>query len=362
MCNSFLFGTWVTRIPDIKEALGLTDAELGLALLGAPIGALSIMTFAGWIISKLAVGKTTVLSSFLHISSIPLLGLANSFWTLALALFFFGFSNAIMDISMNASSAFAERSLKKAIMATCHGMWSFGAMLGAGLGSVIVGYTYNTLLHLILVTLVVLFAMIGLSKTLWSIREQRHVEEKVFALPSGTLLWLAIMAFCILISEGGIADWSAIYMRDAIGANAYYVGFAYAGFSLLMALGRMTGDAIIPKIGKKPIVIYGGLIAAFGLAIALIFSEPMIVIIGFSIAGIGYSCIVPVLFISAANQPGYTSGTGIAAVTTFGYSGFLVGPPFIGFLSEEFGLTIGMTFILFCSLLVSLLAMRIKFK
>lgn len=360
--NSFMFGNWVTRIPDVKDALGLSEAELGLALLGAPIGALFIMPISGWVISKLGLGKTVVLSALVHSLSLPVLSLAGSFWQLVGALCFFGFSNALMDISMNASAAITERNLKKAIMSTCHGMWSFGAMLGSALGSVVVGSSSNTILHLSFAGGFIFIVLLVLMPTLLPIQEPRQAGDKVFALPKGALLLLALMAFCIMISEGGIADWSAVYMRDVIMANPYYVGFAYAGFSLMMAIGRMAGDAIIPRFGKKSVVVFGGLISGIGLTIALLFSQPILVIIGFSITGIGYSCIVPVLFMSAANEPGYASGTGIAAVTTLGYSGFLIGPPFIGFLGEHYGLTIGMTFILFCSLMVSVVAMAVKFR
>lgn len=361
-CNSFMFGNWVTRIPDVKNALNLTDADLGLALLGAPIGAMCIMPLSGWVISRLELGKTLVLSSLLHMLSLPLLALAGQFSTLALALFFFGFSNALMDIAMNASAALVERQQKQPLMATCHGMWSFGAMLGSGLGSIVVGFTPYTFYHLAIVAVIAILVLFFLSSRLWPIHEPRQVGDKVFALPKGSLLMLSVMAFCILLSEGGIADWSAVYMREEVLASPFLIGMAYSGFSLLMAVGRMAGDAIIPKFGKKQVVLVGGLIAVVGLGAALLFHDPAIVIAGFSMAGFGYSCIVPVLFISAANEPGYAAGTGIAAVTTFGYSGFLVGPPFIGFLAEEYSLTIGISFILFCSFMVSMLAIVIKFR
>lgn len=361
-CNSFMFGNWVTRIPDVKSALNLTDADLGLALLGAPVGALCIMPLSGWVISRLQLGRTLVVSSLVHMLSLPLLALASGFGTLTLALFFFGISNALMDIAMNASAALIERQQKRPLMATCHGFWSFGAMLGSGAGSLVVGLTPHTFYHLTIVALIAILVLFTLATRLWQIHEARQSGDKVFALPKGALLLLSLMAFCILLSEGGIADWSAIYMRDEVLASPYLIGLAYSGFSLLMAVGRLAGDAIIPKVGKKQVVFAGGIIAVVGLGAALLFHHPAVVIAGFSLAGFGYSCIVPVLFISAANEPGYAPGTGIAAVTTFGYSGFLVGPPFIGFLSEQFTLTIGLGFILFCSFMVSMLAIVIKFR
>ena len=361
-CNSLLFGNWITRIPDIKDAIGLSEGELGLALLGAPIGAMCIMPLSGWIIARFDLGRTLVASGLAHVLALPLLALSDSFWGLVVALFFFGFTNAIMDISMNATAAAIERKHKRAIMSTCHGMWSLGGMAGAALGSVLAGLEISTVIHLALVAAAIFIMILLLSGSLFRIKESRNLGDKVFAWPRGPLLLLAFMAFCILLSEGAIADWSAVYMRDVVVADAYLVGMAYAGFSMLMAIGRLTGDSIIPRLGKKHVVLYGSLLSVIGLFIAMFFEAQMLVIIGFSITGLGYSCIVPVLFISGANQPGYTAGTGIAAVTTLGYAGFLVGPPLIGILAEEYGLTMGMWFVLFCSLMVSVLSITTKFR
>ncbi|MEQ9022407.1 MAG: MFS transporter, partial [Pseudomonadales bacterium] len=359
---SLLFGNWITRIPDIKDAIGLSEGELGLALLGAPIGAMCIMPLSGWVIARFDLGRTLVVSGLAHVLALPLLALSDSFWGLVVALFFFGFTNAIMDISMNATAAAIERKHKRAIMSTCHGMWSLGGMAGAALGSVLAGLEISTVIHLAFVAAAIFIMILLLSGSLFRIKESRNVGDKVFAWPRGPLLLLAFMAFCILLSEGAIADWSAVYMRDVVVADAYLVGMAYAGFSMLMAIGRLTGDSIIPRLGKKHVVLYGSLLSVIGLFMAMFFEAQMLVIIGFSITGLGYSCIVPVLFISGANQPGYTAGTGIAAVTTLGYAGFLVGPPLIGILAEEYGLTMGMWFVLFCSLMVSVLSITTKFR
>lgn len=352
----------MTRIPSIKDALSLSESELGLALLGAPVGALFIMPFSGWLIARFDLGKTVWFSAFVLALSLALLSLANSFWSLTLALVFYGFNNSVMDISMNAAAAVTERNVKRPIMSTCHGMWSTGAMIGSGIGSLLVGFGLSTFAHLVGTSVCIILLLVLFRKHIFRYQEVRKAGDKVFAIPNLTLLLLALMGFCIMVSEGGIADWSAVYMRDTLQANAFLTGIAYAGFSLLMAIGRMFGDALIPRFGKQYMVLWGGLLSTVGLSLALVLGTPIMAIIGFSIAGLGYSCIVPVLFMSAANEPGYSSGTGIAAVTTVGYAGFLAGPPFIGFLAEAYGLSIGLGFIVLCSLLVSLLSFTVKFK
>jgi len=360
--NSFMFGNWVTQIANVKLDLGLSEAELGLALLGAPIGALSLMPFAGYLIERLHLGRATVIAGVFHSLSLLGLAFADSIWSLTIGLFGYGLTNSLMDISMNAGASQVEKNIKKPIMSTCHGMWSLGAVLGSLSGSVAIGEKIDVSAHLTLISICVTAFILFAGKNIWTLRETKVFGEKVFAFPKGMLLVLALMAFCILLSEGAIADWSAVYMKESLHAEGYLVGMAYAGFSFAMALGRFLGDAIIPKFGQGKVLKLGSVIAAFGLLLAILFQNPYMVIVGFSIAGVGYSCIVPILFIAAANQPGYTAGTGIAAVTTLGYSGFLIGPPVIGFLAESFGLPFGIGFIMFCSGLVSVLAIMLKFK
>ena len=340
----------------------MTDADLGLALLGAPVGAMMIMPISGWIIAKFKLGKVTWISSLFHLASPILLSLAPNFYFLVFGLFYFGFTNALMDISMNAAAAATERKALRPIMSTCHGMWSLGAMLGSAIGSLFLGLGFSVWVHLISLTLVILVVVAVLHRAICAYEEETSAGDKVFAMPNLSLLGLAFMAFCIFLSEGAIADWSAVYMTESLMSNPFLVGLAYSGFSLLMAIGRFSGDNLIPKFGSQKIVIVGGILAFLGLGLTLIIEDSIFAIVGFSITGLGYSCIVPVLFSSASREPGYTPGTGIAAVTTIGYTGFLMGPPFIGFLSEMVSLGFGLGLVVILSGMVSLLATFIRFN
>lgn len=360
--NSFLFGNWITRIPDVKNALVLSEMDLGLALLGAPLGALTVMPFAGWVISRLEPGRAAILFGALHALSLYFLGLPGDFWMLLFALYFFGITNGIMDIAMNSSASIHERFTPHPIMSTCHGLWSIGAMLGSALGSVAAGAQVGVDQHLLVVFVVTTLLLLLLSRSLSSLTEVDAAAKKKFAFPTGLLLLFAIMAFCVMVCEGAVADWSSVYMAEVVQADPYLVGIAYSGFALCMTIGRLWGDAIIPVMGRKRVLQLGGAIAVVGLSVALFQSSPWIVIGGFSIAGLGYSCIVPVLFSAAASTPGYTAGSAIAAVTTIGYTGFLVGPPFIGFLAEWFGLANALSVLILCSLMVTVLALVGKFK
>jgi MFS family permease len=360
--NSFLFGNWVTRIPTVKNILDLSEIDLGLALLGAPLGAMLMLPFVGWYIARLGAGPATLHSALIHFAVMILPAYAENFWHLALIMVLFGSSNALMDISMNSAAAATEKKLGKLIMSSCHGMWSIGAMAGSLMGSIMIGLGVSLKMHLFLIVTLLIGLTLVLHKSIKNYREERKPGEKIFALPKGPLLILAIMAFCIMASEGAIADWSAVYMDETLNSSPFLTGIAYAGYALLMTLGRFSGDAIIPVLGQEKVVKWGGATAAAGLGGALLIGTPAAAIFGFSLAGLGFSCIIPVLFSSASMQPGYSPGTGIASVTTIGYTGFLVGPPLIGFLAEMFSLPVGLGFVVFCSAMVSILAVIAKFK
>lgn len=353
--NSILFGNWVTRIPDIKTKIGLSDAELGFALLGSPLGAIIIMPVSGWLIARLTLSRATLISLFLFVSVSYLPSMVTSMWGLTFVLFVYGLTNAFLDISMNAAAAIVEKDRKYPIMSTCHGMWSLGAMIGSLMGSMFIGFGVAPHIHLPTAAILIALAVFFIAGNILKFKDD-HTQGHVFAIPSKALLGLALIAFCILLNEGAIADWSAVYMKETLNSNPFLIGLAFSGYAMLMALGRFLGDALIPRFGNRRIVVAGALLAVFGLSLALLLANPYVAIFGFSLVGLGFSCIVPVIFSVGANTPGMSAGAGIAAVATMGYTGFLAGPPIIGFISEFYGLTIALSLVIVLSLLVALLA------
>ncbi|MFY0689033.1 MAG: MFS transporter [Cyclobacteriaceae bacterium] len=360
--NSFAFGNWVTRIPDIKYALDLSDAELGLALLGAPIGSVLTMPFTNWISSKLKLGRATLIFAVLYSMNLIFLPLASSQWILFGALFVFGATMAVMDVGMNAIAVLVERNHKKHIMSTCHGMWSLGAMIGSAFGSLILSLEWQVYHHMLVTTGFLLFILLLIMPKVLNFQDESGSKQHFFTFPNGTILILSLIGFFILLSEGAIADWSAVYMREVLSSDVIWIGMAFSGYAGFMAIGRFGGDFIIPKMGKKFVVVTGGILSGITLAIALISANTAITLIGFSLVGLGFSCIVPVIFSAAANEPGFNPASGIAAVSMFGYTGFLAGPPIIGFISDSYGLTSALLMVAGLSLLVALIGAAIKFR
>lgn len=358
--NSIMFGNWVTRIPDMKAALSLSASELGMTLLGMPVGAVLIMPLCGGIINRLGLGRATTLSTalFMLTASLPAFGFDKL--SLTAFLFFYGMSTAFMDIAMNAAAAVTEKQRNYPIMSTAHGMWSLGAMVGSGMGSIFVGYGVHPKLHLVSVVVILFVITLFLVSVMLRYRDEEAGSGHAFALPTKGVLGLAFLAFCIMLNEGVIADWSAVYMSESLESGPFYTGLAFSGYALLMAIGRFSGDMLIPRLGNRRIVVSGALVAFLGVLTALLVKSPIVAIIGFSFVGLGFSCIVPVLFSASAKTPGLSSGAGIAAVATLGYTGFLIGPPFIGWLADATSLSLAMGVVAVLSLTVAVIASKIR--
>ena len=358
MTISTLFGSWVTRIPDIKTMLNFDEGTLGLSLLGMSIGALLMMPFSAWVMSKFGTGKTMFIGVIVATFTMALPAFATSFWSLVALLFLAGLLHGLTDVAMNAAAAAIEQTQKIRILSTCHGMFSLGGMLGAVLGSYLAGLGVSVQMHLMSVSIFMIVVVLLFSKTLLNVEDVETEEGKLFVLPSGALIGLAIVGFVIMMGEGAVADWSAIYIRDYLNGSAAIAGLGFAGFSLTMAIGRFTGDSIIPKYGSKAIIQFGSILGAIGLAAVIFIPNIYVAIAGFTIIGLGFSCVVPILFSAAAKVPGVVPGTGIAAVTTSGIFGFLIGPPSIGMIANQFSLT----FAYGCMMVLVIIAIFISIK
>jgi fucose permease len=153
---------------------------------------------------------------------------------------------------------------------------------------------------------------------------------------------LGAVSLIALMAEGAMGDWSAVYIRMDLGAAASTAAYGFAAFSLTMAIGRLTGDRLVARLGAVAVLVGGALIGAGALGAAVIAAHPMAAVIGFAGVGLGLSNIIPIVFSATGRLPGLAPGIGIAAVSTTGYFGFLAGPPLIGLVAEVSSLPIGL--------------------
>jgi MFS family permease len=359
--NSIFFGSWITRLPDIQDRLGIGEGELGLALLGVPLGSVSVMPFISYFIQKYGAGRVTVFISliFCIVSTLPVF--APSHLGLFVILTMVGVITGSMDIAMNAAAAIVEEQKGRPIMSTCHGLWSLGGMVGAASTSVLAGFFIpgKAQMPVLAVLLFILSAL--LSATMIKVRETTVKKTRIFVLPRGILIGLALIAFCVMLGESAIMDWSTIYLRKSLNTEVILAGMGFAGFSFTMALGRFYGDVLVTKWGSRKLVLIGLVIAITGVFSALVIQNSIVAILGFTLAGFGFSGLVPAVYISSAKVPGVSAGEGLASVASLGYFGLFVGPPTIGMIAEEYGLNLGLGVVIVLLSIAFFITNRIKF-
>jgi MFS family permease len=358
--GSLLLGIWVAALPAVKQRLGFSDGGLGLSLLLAPAGSITGVFLSPKLFSRLPVGKWLlaghILQSLLYVAQVT----AQSrifFWLLLFATGLAGFLNGV---AINAVIDGIEKKYHRRIMSSCHGMYSLGGGVSAGLAGVFYMVHVPDYAQIITVAAAIIFVLLMLRPQLLSHTRLIHSGSSLAA-PPATIIGLAFICFVTFMGEGCIADWSAIYLRESLHGTAALASLGFAGFSVMMALGRFNGDSLVPKTGPKKIVIAGSLIAAAGFTLVVAFPFHATAIAGFTLVGLGYSCIVPILFSAAANVPGVSAATGLAAVASGGLIGFLLGPSIIGMLAETVNLATGLAFVLVLSLISAFVAGKNKF-
>jgi MFS family permease len=358
LVHGLVVSTWVSRIPAVQAALELNNGVLGLTLLGGAVGAVCTIPFAGWLITRYGSKRVTALSSIAFCIGVTLPGLAVDAVSLAAAMLLFGSTAAAMDVSMNAQGVEVEKALGRPTMSRFHGMFSIGGMAGAGIGGVIAAHGIRPLAHFASGGLICLVAVLIVSPML--LEHQPHAAPTAHRLPlrkiPRVLLALSAIGFCILLSEGAMADWTAVYFRQVLNAGPGIAAAGYAVFSAAMAVFRLLGDLITARLGPLRTVRTGSLVAACGLFSALCMTAPSLALPGFAAAGAGFSVIIPLVFGSGGRVESVSPGAGIATVTGIGYIGFLVGPPTIGFLSQLFTLRYALGVVVACCLITAILS------
>ena len=345
LVHGLVVSTWVSRIASVKSALHLGDGALGLALLGTAIGSVTAIPLCGALVVRRgsrAIARWTAAGFCLSLLAIPL---AYDTASLFAALLFYGAMAGANDVAMNAQAVATEKLLGTPTISRFHAMFSIGGIAGAAAGAFVAGRGVPSAAHLIWAALI--FLAFALSATPLLADTRNGAVATGTGRPSLRQLPMALFAlsaigFCIFLSEGAIADWTGVYLKQVLNASAGLAPVGYAVFSAAMAIFRLAGDAITLRIGRAATIRYGGAIAAAGLSFALLVNSPYWALAGFAAAGAGFSSIIPLAFAAGGRIPELSEGAGVATVSGLGYLGFLVGPPAIGFLSELTSLRVGL--------------------
>ncbi len=353
--NGAMIGTWIAHIPWLQDELGVSKATLGLCLLCMAAGGLISMPLTGQVLDRRSSASVTRAATLVFCLMLPLPLLATNAYMLAAILFVFGAANGAMDVAMNAHGVAVERSLAKPIMSSLHGGWSLGGFAAAGLVVISGAAGVDPRLESLVGGVALWLAALWITTRLGSASSHSEVGTG-FALPSRAVLLIGGLCFLVMMTEGGIADWGGIYLRQDAGASTAAAAMAFTGFSLGMAIARLGGDVLNARLGAGRLLRGGMTLVAIALGALLLVGEVAPAVVGFTLCGLGIANGVPLLF-SAAGRLDPPSPS-LAAAFTLGYTGFIVGPPVIGFLADQFGLPRTLSLLLFAALAVVALGGR----
>jgi MFS family permease len=355
LANGYIFGGWAPKIPEFAARLGLDSAGMGLMILVFGIGSLSMMPVAGALSAQRGSGAVVRIFAIAFIPALLIIALVPNVVTAVIVMFYFGGTMAAMDVAMNANAVAVEKSMRRAIMSSCHAFWSLGGLIGAASGGFLIAQ-FGSTVHALVSTVVAA----GLIAVAWPsvIADKFHHpsgEKQKLTLPRNPLPWLVgVMALFSMVPEGAIIDWSAYHMRQDLGASVTLAGFGFAAFSFSMAVMRFAGDLVRDRFGAVRTLRACTVIAIIGMLIVGFSTDPYVSLVGFAICGIGISNMVPIAFSMAGNMPGVNPSVGLSIATTLGYSGMLVAPSLIGFVASHSGF--GVVFIALPVLLLVVLA------
>ena len=370
-----MYASFAVRIPAVKEQVGASSAALGLALLGLSAGAVATMLLAGALCRRFGSPRITMISCALLSATLVLPALARSATMLGLLLAVFGAAYGCLNVAMNSVAVDMVAALRRPVMPGFHAAWSFGGLAGAALGGLLAPHL-SPVRHLFLIALAGLLvsgvaghilltcgsllrqaATASADQTASAGRASQdgtRVSAWRGTLRTGRAVGLfGLIALCAAYDEGAIGDWGALHLRQDLGAGAGLAAAGYAAFALAEASGRLSGTALLERLGRTPVLILGALTACAGMLVASLAPDVWLALAGFALTGLGLANLFPVAIARAGLLAG---SSGVALTSTFGYSGFLLGPPAIGFLAGMFGLRAGLTTLSFLALSAAVIA------
>lgn len=350
------FGIWAGHIPALKQKFQLSDSALSIVLLAVAAGSIVSMPLAGQAVRHFGSKRCIAVSVACYGVCLVAIALAPSLILFVLAALLFGAAKGGVDVGINAQAVVVEQCYGRPIMSSFQALWSVGGFAGGFLTSAALGLGSTPPFNLTSIgALILLLDLFCYSPLMHDASSSSREPEstKRFRLPGRALLAVAILTFISLFCEGVLQDWAAVYMRQVVIVPVWVAAVAYAAYSTAMAVGRFSGDRIVALFGERFVMRLSGALIIAGLATALLVPRPVFAIAGFAVAGLGNSNLVPILFTAAGRDPILGPGPGIAAVTTVGFLGFLVGPAVIGLMSKYFGLSVALSLLTLLSLITA---------
>lgn len=355
------FASWASRIPDIKNALDLSDAALGGILLSLPIGQFFALALSGYLVTHYGSRIVLITTSILYPATLLLIGLAPSPILLIVALLLTGFFGNIYNIAVNTQAVGIEALYGRSIMASFHGLWSLAGFTGGLIGTFMVARELTPFQHYWFINgITLILTCLFVKSTLPRDAKTDQAKPKLFVKPDKTILILGVLAFSCMICEGTMFDWTGVYFEKIVNTKKEFVQFGFVAFMSTMAGGRLIADLLIMKLGAKRMIQISGIMIFTGITILVAFPYFIPSIIGLLIAGFGVSSVVPLSYGLAGQSKTMPAGQALAAVSSLGFLGFLIAPPLIGFISEGYTLRVAFALIALMGLVVVFLSEKVK--
>jgi MFS family permease len=345
MCG-LVFGTWSASIPSVRVALGLDEAQLGSIILCFSIGVIFGNPASVQAIRRYGIFRSAAVSLLCSVLAFTCaVGVFSKTATIC-ALIFGGFAFSILNIAMNTAASWHEETTKTRIMSTCHGIWSVGAMVGSAVCSAVLSFGVQSFWWFLGGILSICSVAVMASARGMRLHAQPNQssaepgQKPKFEWPNALLWGIILVSMCTNLTEGTMADWSAIFMRDEVGAAVWLEGWGFGIYAFFMATTRFFGDYFLKRYPAHTILKYGGLIACTGFMLAVWTQTAVPTLIGFGMIGAGVALGAPILYGASARVPGMAPGTGLATMNSFAMVGFLSGPALIGFLARSTSLPV----------------------
>lgn len=382
-----VFATWSARIPDIKQALSLSDAALGTVLFFFPLGQLVSVPLSGYLVQKY--GSRALLScvALLYPLSLVGIGLMPTAAALAGMLFLLGSVANLHNLSVNTQAVGLEKLYGRSIMGTFHGLWSLAGFVAGLTSSFLAVRHVAPLWHFCGVLGLGLLAVATLHRFLLpedlsadandadtagketagqSAKGTENLKEKatfnIFKGMDRYLALLGFLAFGCMLCEGSVYDWSAVYFEQSLQVDKAWIRAGYTGCMLAMAAMRFLADGLVNRMGAVKVVRISGFVIAAGFLTAVLFPYLIPATIGFTLVGLGVSSVVPICYGMVKGSSAMSAGRAINAVSTIGFFGFVAGPPVVGYISEWLGMRPAFALVACIGLLTGLLAGRLEGK
>jgi MFS family permease len=332
----FGLACWAPLVPFARARLDVDEGALGLLLLCLGAGSIAAMLLTGVLSARYGSRPLILVGGFGLVISLPWLAVAASPVTLGLSLLGFGAALGSLDTAMNIHAVEVERAAYKPLMSGFHAFFSVGGFAGATVITAILSFNVSPFATAVFASLLMVIAMLVATPRLP--RTSQTAPTTLIVIPRGIVLLLALLTAVMFLVEGSILDWSALLITEKGLVGKAQGGLGYSIFAIAMTVGRFSGDFVTRAVGDRAILYWSGLAAMVGFALLLAAPVPAVAMSGFLLIGLGSSNVVPVLIRGAGTQRAMPPGIAVAAITTVGYLGILLGPAVIGFLASIVGL------------------------